>query len=119
MHECRCIIVRLKQPLRDGTTEIRLLTNVPPERLGARRLAEVYRTRWRIETAFQELTENLRCEINTLGFPKAALFGFALAVTAYNVVVLIQRAVAAGPGGPEAGALSSYYLANEVAAVSE
>ena len=49
MLECRCIIIRLKQPLRDGTTEIRLLTNVPLEQLSARRASELYRTRWRIE----------------------------------------------------------------------
>src|SRR5512135_1950983 len=78
MLECRCIIIRLKQPLRDGTTEIRLLTNVPPGRLSARRASELYRTRWRIESAFQELTESLRCEIDTLGYPRAALFGFGL-----------------------------------------
>lgn len=116
---CRCITIRLSQPLRDGSTELRLLSNVPANRVGAKRLAEIYRTRWSIETAFQELTENLRCEINTLGFPKAALFGFALAMTAYNVVVLIRRTVAASPGGPPVSELSSYYLANEVAAVSE
>jgi Transposase DDE domain len=116
----RCIAVRLFRPVRDGSTEIRLLTNVPASKVGARRLAELYRTRWRIETAFQELTESLRCELNTLGYPKAALFGFALAVTAYNLLVLIRQALssAAGPGRGEE-ALSSYHLANEVAAVSE
>jgi IS4 transposase len=116
---CRCIIVRLFQPLRDGTTELRLLTNVPANKAGAKRLAEVYRTRWSIETAFQELTENLCCEINTLGYPKAALFGFALAVTAYNLLVLIRGALAAAPGAPAAAEVSSYYLANEVASVAE
>jgi Transposase DDE domain len=116
---CRCLIVRLFQPLRDGTTELRLLTNVPANRAGAKRLAELYRTRWHIETAFQELTENLCCEINTLGYPKAALFGFALAVTAYNLLVFIRQALAAGPASPAVEDISSYYLANEVAAVSE
>jgi IS4 transposase len=81
---CRCILIRLKKPLRDGTTEIRLLTTVPPKQLSARRAAQLYRTRWKIETAFQELTESARCEINTLGYPRAALFGFALAVVAYQ-----------------------------------
>ena len=116
---CRCVLVRLFQPLRDGTTELRLLTNVPAARCGARRLAELYRTRWQIETAFQELTENLRCEINTLGYPKAALFGFALAVAAYNQLVLVRQALAACPRGPAAAEVSSYYLAHEVAAVAE
>lgn len=120
MLECRCIIIRLKQPLRDGTTEIRLLTNVPLEQLSARRASELYRTRWRIETAFQELTVSLRCEIDTLGYPTAALFGFALAVVSYNLLVLTRAALASGLG-EEVGeeALSSYHMATQVAAVSE
>jgi Transposase DDE domain len=119
--QCRCIIIRLKEPLRDGTTEIRLLTNVPRQRLSARRASELYRTRWQIESAFQELTESLRCEINTLGYPKAALFAFALAVVAYNVLVVTRAALAAGLGeeiGGE-GALSSYQMAVEVASVDK
>jgi hypothetical protein len=119
--QCRCIIIRLKTPLRDGTTEIRLLTNVPAERLGARRAAALYRTRWRIETAFQELTESLRCEINTLGYPPAALFGFALAVVAYNLLVTTRVALSLGLGEEVGGVetLSSYHMATQVAAVDE
>ena len=119
--ECRCLIIRLKEPLRDGTTEIRLLTNVPPGRLSARRASELYRTRWRIESAFQELTESLRCEIDTLGYPKAALFGFALAVVSYNVLVTTRAALASGLGEEVGGveALSSYHMATQVAAVDE
>jgi hypothetical protein len=118
---CRCIIMRLKEPLRDGTTAIRLLTNVPQERLSARRAADLYRTRWRIETAFQELTESVRCAINTLGYPKAALFGFALAVVAYNLLVVTRAALASGLGEEVGGveALSSYHMATQVAAVEE
>jgi hypothetical protein len=117
--ECRCILIRLKKPLRDGTTEIRLLTNVPKQRLNAQTAAKLYRTRWEIESAFQELTVSLRCEINTLGYPKAALFGFALAVVAYNLLVVTGAALASGLGeeldGPET--LSSYHMATQVAAV--
>lgn len=116
---CRCLIVRLFEPLRDGTTELRLLTNVPASKAGAKRLAELYRTRWKIETAFQELAENLRGEINTLGYPKAALFGFSLAVTAYNLLVTTRQALTAGRKRPAVADISSYYLANEMAAVSE
>lgn len=118
---CRCVIIRLKKPLRDGTSEIRLLTNVPPKQLSARRASELYRTRWRIEAAFQDLTVALRCEIDTLGYPKAALFGFALAVVSYNVLMVTRAAVASGLG-EEVGAgkaLSSYHMAAEVAAVDE
>jgi hypothetical protein len=119
--KCRCVIIRLKKPLGDGTTEIRLLTNVPKDRLSATAASELYRTRWCIETAFQELTVNLRCEINTLGYPKAALFGFALAVVAYNLMVFTRAGIAAGVGeeiaGPEV--ISTYYLALEVASTTK
>lgn len=117
---CRCIRVRLFKPLRDGTTELRILTNVPAAKASAKRLAELYRTRWQIETAFQELTVNLRCEINTLGYPKAALFAFALAVTAYNLLIVIRAALASGQGDEKVREeVSSYYLAAEVASVTE
>jgi hypothetical protein len=117
---CRCLVVRLFKPLRDGAEELRLLSNVPANRIGAKRLAELYRTRWQIETAFQELTASLRCEVNTLGYPKAALFAFALAVVAYNVLVVIRAALARGQG-PErvAQELSSYHLATEMAVMAE
>jgi hypothetical protein len=47
---------------------------------------------------FQHLTEDLRCEIDTLGYPKAALFGFCLAVVAYNVVSVTKAALVAAHG---------------------
>jgi hypothetical protein len=121
MIPCRCLIVRLDEPLRDGTTEIRLLTDVPAERMGAGRAARLYRTRWRIETAFQELTESLRCEIGTLGHPRAALFGFAPAVVAYNLLVTTRAAPASGLGEElgEAENVSIHHLAVQAAAVDE
>jgi hypothetical protein len=123
--ECRCILVRLKEPLRDGSTELRILTNVPAERLSAKHALKLYGTRWRIESAFQELTVNLRCEIDTLGYPKAALFGFALAMAAYNILVVTRAAIANAHASTQSEAmqvevaLSSYYLANEVAVATE
>lgn len=118
--ECRCIIIKLKQPLRDGSQEMRLLTNVPVTKADAKRLADLYRTRWNIETAFQELTVSLRCEINTLGYPKAALFAFALACVAYNVLIVIQAALKSGQGKTKVEEeLSSYHLAIEMATISE
>ena len=48
------------------------------------------------------------------------MFAFALAMTAYNVLVVVRRALAAGrwsEGG--AAELSSYHLANEVAAAAD
>jgi hypothetical protein len=116
----RCLIVRLKEPLRDGTIEMRLLTNVPASKANATCLAELYRKRWHIETAFQELTVSLCCEINTLGYPKAALFAFALACVAYNALRVVQAALQSGQGQKKVEEeLSSYHLAVEMATVSE
>ena len=121
---CRCITVELYQPLRDGSKELRILTNVPVKRLSAKRALRLYLKRWELETAFQELTDNLRCEINTLGYPKAALFGFALAVTAYNILVVMRDALASSQSTSVAQAehaqeqVSSYHLAVEVAATT-
>jgi hypothetical protein len=63
----------------------------------------------------------LRCEIDTLGYPKAALFGFALAVVAYNLLVTTRAALASGLGEEVGGVelLSSYHMAVQVAAVDE
>jgi IS4 transposase len=59
--------------------EIHLLTNLPASSVSAITAASLYRERWTLEAAFNELTLHLRCEINTLGYPKAALFAFVSA----------------------------------------
>ncbi len=80
----RRVIVNLKEPTRDGDYEFRLLTNLPREDADALEIAEEYRKRWRIETVMQVLTEAFRCEIKPLCYPKAALFGFAIALVMYS-----------------------------------
>ena len=52
-----------------------LLTNLP-KTVKAEAVAQEYRRRWTIEAAFGELTLSLRGEINTLGYPGAALLGY-------------------------------------------
>ena len=65
---------------------------------------------------FQELTETLTCEVNTLGYPKAALFGFCLALLAYNAVAVLKAALRAVHGREQGQQnLSAYYLALEIA----
>ncbi len=82
----------------------------------AQTLAASYGKRWTIETMFQELTETLTCEVNALGYPKAALFGFCLALMAYNAVAVIKAALRAVYGQETVHQdLSSYYLALEIA----
>jgi len=94
----RRITVELDKPTRDGDKEIHLLTNLPAEHASAKQVASLYEKRWTIEQAFADLTVALVCEIRTLGYPKAALFGFCLALVAYNAVSLVKAALRAVHG---------------------
>jgi hypothetical protein len=111
----RLVRLNLGQATRDGDEELALLTNAPAELLEGRLAAALYRHRWKLENAFQHLTTTLRCEINTLGYPKAALFGFCVAVISYNVLALI-RAALRSCHGQQAGddELSMYYLTDAI-----
>lgn len=110
----RRITVELNEPTRDGDTEIHILTNLP-KKVGALKIADLYGDRWTIETAFQEIAENLDGEINTLGYPKAALFAFCMALMAYNMLSVVQAAIRAAHGTEEAETISTYYMADEIA----
>ena len=61
-------------------------------------VAEIYRKRWTIETAFQEMAENLEEEVETLGDPRAALFAFCMALVSYSVVSLVMAALRTAHG---------------------
>jgi hypothetical protein len=107
----RRITVELAEPTRDGETEIHLLTNLPLADASAKQVARLYAKRWTIERAFQDLTVALVCEINTLGYPKAALFGFCLALVAYNAVSLVKASLRAIHGHEKVESeISWYYL---------
>ena len=71
---------------------IHILTNVPHQ-VAAPQVAELYRKRWTLETAFKHLEAYFHSEINTLGYPKAALFGFCLALVAYNLLAVVLAAL--------------------------
>lgn len=113
----RRITVKLNEPTRDGDTEIHLVTNLP-KRVGAIHIADLYRDRWQIETAFQEVAENLEGEIQTLGYPKAALFGFCTALVTYNLLSVVRAAVHAVHGAAAAEELSTYYVSLEVSSTA-
>ena len=83
----------LDQPTRDGEAELHLVTNLPAKDARAKVIADLYRKRWTIETAIQELEATLHGEVNTLGYPKAALFAFRAALVAYNVLSTIKTAL--------------------------
>ena len=75
----------------------------------------MYRNRWRIEGMFQRLEAALHSELRSLGAPRAALLAFTVSVAAYNVLALVQRAVAVVHPPEETGfELSFYYVANEL-----
>jgi IS4 transposase len=115
----RRITVELHTPTRQGETELHLLTNLPPADAAATQVAALYADRWTIEIAFQHLTVDLACEVDTLGYPKAALFGFCVAVVAYNVVAVVKGALRAAHGAEYVDEqLSMYYLTLEVAQVA-
>lgn len=88
----RRIEIALDTPTEAGETVIRLWANLPAS-VDALTVAALYRRRWRIEGMFQRLESVLHSEIKSLGHPRAALLGFTVAVLAYNVVALLQRAV--------------------------
>ena len=111
----RRVTVLLDQPTRDGETELHILTNVPVKDARAKVIAELYRGRWTIETAFQELEATLNSEITTLGYPKAALFAFCVALVSYNVLSTLKAALRSVHGeAVVAEEVSGYYVADEI-----
>jgi IS4 transposase len=111
----RRVSVKLDKPTRDGDREVHILTNLP-KRIIALRVAGLYRQRWSIETAFQEVAENLNGEIQTLGYPRAALFGFCMALVGFNLVSVILTAIrVAHSQNDDSQAVSIYYVCDEIA----
>ena len=112
----RRIRLELDEPTRDGERVIYLLTNLPRQAARAKAIARLYGKRWTIERAFQDLEGHLHSEINTLGYPQAALFGFCVAVVAYNARAVVFAALRAVHGAQTIDhEVSGYYIANEIA----
>lgn len=115
----RRITVVLDKPTRDGDPEIHVLSNLPRKDANARLIADLYRKRWTIEIAFQELEATLQSEISTLGYPKAALFAFCVAVVAYNIMSTVKAALRSVHGATVVdNEISAFDLAEEVAATN-
>jgi hypothetical protein len=113
----RRVTLVLDKPTENGDTEIHIVTNLWPELATAQQVAEAYGTRWTVEGAFQTLTDVLRCEVETLGYPRAALFSFATAVLAYNTYAVVQASLRAAHGAEVIKEkLSDYHLMSDVAA---
>jgi hypothetical protein len=115
--EYRRLRVTLENPTRDGDRILHILSDLPAD-IPAVKIAELYRNRWAIETTFQKVEKYLNSEIETLAYPKAALFGFALALVAYNIFSVIIAALESAHEKPLRGEISGYYIAIEIAATS-
>ena len=112
--ELRRIEVELDTPTTDGDRVIRLLTTLPAS-VEPQTVAQLYRKRWTIEGLFGRLEAALHSEVRTLGYPRAALLAFGLAVVAFNVLSVIEVAIAAAHDLADSGlAVSTYYLADDV-----
>jgi hypothetical protein len=112
----RRITITLDQPTRDGETQIHLLTTLTSRQASAKRVAALYLSRWKIEHVFQTLTCVLQCEVNTLGYPKAALFAFCVAAATYNIYATVKGALRAVHGAEKVEqTVSDYFLADEIA----
>lgn len=58
----------------------------------------------------------MHSEINTLAYPKAALFGFCLALVAYNVLAVVLASLRGVHGEDTVDQqVSLYYVANDIA----
>lgn len=111
----RRVVLQLDQPTRDGDRELAVLTNLAEAAAGAREVGRLYRRRWTIEEAFAELERALAGEIDTLCYPRAALFAFCCALAAYNVLGVVRGAIRAAHGAEAVEEISGYYLADEIA----
>jgi IS4 transposase len=113
----RRVVLSLDSPTRDDDKEMAILTNLPKGAADAICVSEVYRKRWTLETMFQSLTQMLEGEIDTLGYPRAALFGFSVALATYNVLSTVQAALRAKFGIEKVQEeVSAFYIAHEVQA---
>jgi len=114
-HKFRRIRVQLKEETRDGDKELFLITNLSKRAAGAKKIAEMYRKRWTIETSFQELEKYFNSEINTLGYPPAALFGFCVALISYMILSVINAAMSSVHGTKKIEKdVSGYYISEEI-----
>src|SRR5712691_6416744 len=118
-HLFRRIQVKRDEATLDADRELYILTNLPLRKASAKRVARLYRKRWTLETAFQHMEAYFPSEIHTLGYPKAALFGFCLALVAYNMLAVVIAALRSVHGAECIDQeLSLYYVANDIAQTS-
>jgi Transposase DDE domain len=113
----RRIVIQLKETTRHGDAEVWVLTNLPRSEVDALTIADLYLKRWEIEKLFQTVTDTFHCELNTLGYPRAALFVFCMALFAFNILSTVRAALKEVHGAAEITEnLSDYYVVEDVQA---
>ena len=111
----RRITIQLEEQTRHGDWQVTILTNLPETEVTALVVSELYLKRWQIERMFQVITDTFNCELKTLGYPKAALFVFCMALMAFNILSTVKSALKEVHGVEKIDAsLSSYYVVEEV-----
>lgn len=111
----RRVVVHLNQPTRHGDKQLAILTNLPETAADASKISQLYLGRWSIERMFQVVTDVFHCELNTLGYPKAALFAFCVALVAFNILSGLKAVLKSVHGRGEIEAiLSDFYVVEEV-----
>jgi hypothetical protein len=94
----RRVTIKLKKPTRDGDYELHIFTNLTVREATAVKVAELYGKRWTIEVVFLELQTALCCEVKTLGYPRAALFAFCVALLLENTFSMLKSTLGAVHG---------------------
>ncbi len=123
VHECRRLRLKLKEATRDGETLLYILTNLPRQAAPTAKVAELYRQRWTLETAFKHIEAYFTFRNQYAGLSQgyiagltSALFGFCLALVAYNVLAVVLAALRGVHGQDKIDQeFSLYYMANEIA----
>jgi hypothetical protein len=113
--EVRRVVIQLPQPTRHGDREVAVLTNLPNAVADAVKVTTLYLKRWSVEGMFQVITDTFHCELNSLGYPRAALFVFCMAIVSFNILSTVKAALKLVHGADKITAgLSDYYLVEEV-----
>lgn len=113
----RRVLLKLFQLTREKESQIAILTNLPQTDAEAAKVAELYRDRWSLETLFGTVSENFNGEIQTLAYPKAALFSFSMALVAYNILATLRAVLGSVHGVSKiAAGLSDFYLVDQIQA---
>jgi len=113
----RRITLLLDKPTTNEEREIHILTTLPERVASGKRIARLYARRWTLENSFAEIQKMLNGEIAPLGYPRAALFGFSVALVAYNILSTIKAALRAAHGHAQVEqTVSIYYIADQARA---